>query len=143
MQWLDHREEIIRHLLKQSKRAYAPYSHFRVAAVLVIERAGDVVLVPACNVENASYGLSICAERNAVSRAVAEGLLPGSSCHWRAIAIYSPTQQHVFPCGACRQVLAEFEPNLQVVTFNIELRHEVRSLSQLLPEAFSGQQLAT
>ena len=84
--------------------AYAPYSKFTVgAAILTVE--GEIIT--GCNVENSSYGLTICAERTAATRAIVQG-----KHQWRAIAIVSPTG--VTPCGACRQVLAEFSPRLEI-----------------------------
>src|SRR5258708_8301593 len=80
--------------------AYCPYSNFRVGAAVL---TSDGEIVGACNVENASYGLSICAERNAIFQAVARGYP-----QIRALVLYTPTAKPVTPCGACRQVLAEF-----------------------------------
>ncbi len=83
-----------------SRRAYCPYSNFRVGAALL---TGDGRVFSGCNVENASYGLTICAERNAIFHAVAEGAVTV-----RALLVYTPTDQPTAPCGACRQVLYEF-----------------------------------
>lgn len=83
-----------------AKNAHAPYSRFRVGAA-VLDEHGNAFL--GCNVENASYGLTICAERNAVFQLIAAG-----SKSVRAVAIYTPTATPTPPCGACRQVLAEF-----------------------------------
>jgi len=85
-------------------RAYAPYSNFHVGAALLTKEGR---IITGCNVENSSFGVTICAERTAATRAVASGLR-----EWTAIAIVSPTG--VSPCGACRQFLAEFAPNLSV-----------------------------
>src|SRR6185312_6764581 len=89
------------------ERAYCPYSTFRVGAA-VLTQGGDVFA--GCNVENASYGLTICAERIAVFQAVA-----GGHTVVRAVAIYTPTQSPTAPCGACRQVLNEFGPRALVL----------------------------
>jgi cytidine deaminase len=83
-----------------SEFAYCQYSNFRVGAAVL---TGDREIISGCNVENASYGLSICAERNAIFRAVATG-----HQEIRALVLYTPTAKPVTPCGACRQVLAEF-----------------------------------
>jgi len=87
--------------------AYCPYSNFRVGAA-VLTRDGNIS--SGCNVENASYGLSICAERNAIFQAVARG-----HPQIRALVLYTPTAKPVTPCGACRQVLAEFGGDAAVV----------------------------
>src|SRR3954467_6849884 len=83
-----------------SKRSYCPYSKFRVGAAVL---GGSGAIHSGCNVENASYGLTICAERAALARAIAEG-----ETEIRAVAIYTPTSKPTGPCGACRQVLNEF-----------------------------------
>jgi cytidine deaminase len=87
--------------------AYCPYSNFRVGAAVLVS---DGEIIGACNVENASYGLSICAERNAIFQAVARG-----DPKIRALVLYTPTAKPVTPCGACRQVLAEFGDDAAVV----------------------------
>jgi cytidine deaminase len=85
-----------------AERAYAPYSNFRVGAAILTE---DGALHAGCNVENASYGLSICAERNAAATMV---LADPEDREIRLVAVYSPDASPCFPCGACRQVLREF-----------------------------------
>ena len=90
-----------------AENAYAPASGFQVGAALL---AVDGRIFVGCNVENASFGLTICAERGAVCRAVAEGAREFSK-----IAIWTPSDPPGSPCGACRQVLAEFGPNLEVM----------------------------
>ncbi len=89
---------------RAANSAYAPYSKFQVGAA-ILTRSGKIIV--GCNVENSSFGLTICAERTAVVQAVVQ-----NEMEWRAIAIVSPTG--VTPCGACRQVLAEFSPQLEV-----------------------------
>ena len=103
--------------------AYAPYSRFGVGAAL---RCGDGTIVTACNVENVSYGLTICAERAAVFAAVASGHVA-----FEALAICGPDGSTTAPCGACRQVLAEFGVNLRVLYGERET-----TLDALLPERF-------
>lgn len=109
------------------ERAYAPYSHFSVGAALLMENGGVAV---GCNVENASYGLTCCAERNAVGRMVAEGLQDP-----RVVAVAGPRGIPCLPCGACRQVLAEFYPGMLVLVEQGEVL-EVLNLSDLLPRNF-------
>ncbi len=119
-------------LLEQARaaadRAYAPYSGFRVGAALL---CGDGSVVTGCNVENASYSLAICAERNAVFSAVNQG-----KNDFLAIAIYVDSDEIFPPCGACRQVLAEFNPRLQILYAN-RLGSILSDLETLLPQAFS------
>ena len=105
-------------------RAYAPYSNFAVGAAL-LGASGRVYT--GCNVENVSYGLTICAERVAVGRAVSEG-------EREFVAVAVVTQNGASPCGACRQVLSEFGPDMQVVIARAEGdEYEVYSLQELLP----------
>jgi homotetrameric cytidine deaminase len=112
-------------------RSYAPYSGFRVGAALL---AADGRVFTGGNVENASYGLSICAERSAVFRAVAEG-----QREFTAIAICADDPRPTPPCGACRQVLLEFAPGMTVLLAGAQgLAGEVvtTTLAALLPRAF-------
>jgi len=108
--------------------AYAPYSHFSVGAALL---ARDGRVFRGANVENASYGLSMCAERVAVFAAVAAGALA-----FEAIAVVGPDRTATMPCGACRQVLIEFGPTLAVIT-QADGVAETQSIAALLPAAFS------
>ena len=113
-------------------RAYAPYSNFRVGAALESEN-GDVFT--GCNVENASYGLTICAERAAVFAAVQAG-----ARRFRRAVVVSDTDPPAAPCGACRQVLAEFGLDLRID--GVGSRNTVHwRLSELLPSAFGPEQL--
>lgn len=113
-----------------AKRAYAPYSKFHVGAALV---TNDGQIFEGCNVENISFGLTICAERNAVFAAVAAGCR-----EFRKIVIVADTSEPASPCGACRQVLAEFNPDMEVVlgTFNGQTLNY--QLSELLPRPCTG-----
>jgi cytidine deaminase len=108
--------------------AYAPYSGFRVGAAL-LGKSGRIYT--GCNVENASYGLSICAERAAVLRAIAEG-----ETGFAAIAIWSSATSPCPPCGACRQVLAEFSARLVVISA-AGGKIKTYQLSSLLPARFT------
>ena len=114
------------------QRAHAPYSGFAVGAAL-LDSSGRVHL--GCNVENASYGLSICAERNAVAAAVAAG-----ASRFAALAVVTDARPPASPCGACRQVLAEFG-DMPVVLANPEGDQVRTSVSDLLPLAFTPDDL--
>ena len=111
-----------------ASRAYSPYSSFPVGAALVT-KSGRVFT--GCNVENASYGLTICAERTAIFKAISEG-----ECDFERIIIYTPTAGFTGPCGACRQVMAEFAPDLEVVSVNQQGRIRRTNLERLLPDRF-------
>jgi|SRR5215207_7828349 len=110
--------------------AYAPYSRFAVGAALEDEQGR---VFRGCNVENLSFGLTICAERAAICIAVGMG-----SRRFKAIAIVSDSNEPVSPCGACRQVLAEFAPDLSVVSENRAGDRFESSLTELLPRAATG-----
>jgi cytidine deaminase len=112
------------------EKAYAPYSRFPVGAALVTH-TGRVFT--GCNVENLSFGLTICAERNAVFAAVAAGELK-----FTRIAIVSDSKTPVSPCGACRQVLAEFGLQIEVCSANLQGDRFAARLEELLPRASEG-----
>lgn len=113
---------------KAAKSAYVPYSGYMVGAAL-LGASGKVYL--GCNVENASYPLCICAERTAVYKAVSEG-----ERDYLAIAVWVESDKPFPPCGACRQVLHEFNPELPVI-FGNALGYEITDMAALLPGAFS------
>jgi cytidine deaminase len=119
---------------KAAAHAYAPYSGFAVGAAVLVE---DGTMHSSANVENASFGLSNCAERNAVFLAVAQG-----ARRIEALAIYTDTPTATTPCGACRQVLAEFGAGAMVICFAADASSERRyTLQQLLPDAFGPASL--
>ena len=112
-----------------SKNAYVPYSKFPVGACVLCE-SGNVYT--GCNFENSSFGLTICAERNAVGTAIANG-----EREIKAVAVFSPNMANCTPCGACRQVLDEFksENGLDIIT-KTEAGVKVYTINELLPECF-------
>jgi cytidine deaminase len=113
--------------------AYAPYSGFRVGAAVMSD---DGRIFSGSNVENASYPLSTCAERNAVARAVSEG------ARWiKAAAVAGPTDALTWPCGGCRQVLFEFGRDLVIISHGRGGARSQRSIKKLLPDAFGPQDL--
>jgi len=112
------------------ERAYAPYSKFAVGAAL-LSHSGKIY--SGCNVENVSLGLTICAERSAVAAAIQAGCRK-----FVGIAIVADTESPITPCGACRQVLAEFEPELQVFASGRNGVTQSWRLSELLPSVFGG-----
>lgn len=115
------------------RKAYAPYSKFRVGAAVL---TGSGKIFSGCNVENASYGLCNCAERSAIFAAVAAG-----ERRITAVAVHTPTAAPTMPCGACRQVIHEFGPKALVVALgNGRARVETR-LDALLPHAFGPKNL--
>lgn len=123
-------KELYRMAADVKNNAYAPYSGFRVGAALLAQ-SGKVYT--GVNVENASFGATLCAERGAVAKAVSEG-----ERKFRALAVASSAGE-AMPCGICRQVLMEFEPELRVITGKDEEHLESYSLQELLPGAFSLQ----
>ncbi|MBR1425195.1 cytidine deaminase [bacterium] len=124
-------EELMQKAEEVSKNSYSPYSKFPVGACLLTS-SGKIYT--GCNFENSSYGLTICAERNAVGSAIAEG-----EREILAVAIYSPNQDCCSPCGACRQVLQEFKPQNKDIDIILKSNEELKiiPLSKLLPEGFS------
>ena len=124
-------DDLIALAIEARKKAHAPYSHFAVGVAL-LAKSGQVYT--GCNVENASYGLSICAERVAVFKAVSEG-----EREFEAIAVV--TENGVTPCGACRQVLMEFGGDIQVIVADTAGHRRVFALTDLLPEGFTPEHL--
>lgn len=121
-------DELIAAAWKVRKMAYAPYSNFHVGAALL---AGDGRIFPGCNVENISYGLTNCAERVAMGAAIAAG-----ARSFEKVVVVADTAQPISPCGACRQVLAEFGVKTLILANRTE-RVEF-SLEELLPRASTG-----
>lgn len=124
------KEKLIQEAIEARKTAYVPYSKFQVGAALLM--GGQVYR--GCNVENASYGLTNCAERTAIFKAVSEG-------HRKieAIAVVADTEGPVSPCGACRQVMAEFcDSDTKIYLTNLQGNTEEWTMAQLLPGAFQA-----
>jgi len=113
-------------------RAYAPYSNFRVGAAVLTD---DGTVFTGANIENASYPVSLCAERVAIHKAVSEG-----HRRLRAVAIVADGREPAMPCGACRQVMAEFGVR-RVIVATPKGRRRVRTLRALLPEPFTPERL--
>jgi len=126
-------DELIADARRVAGNAWCPYSRFSVGAALLTS-TGKVVT--GCNVENASSGLTICAERSAVFQAIAVG-----ERRFERLVVYTPTSQPTSPCGACRQVLAEFAPTLPVVCVCDGPGRLETSLSELLPHAFGPESI--
>lgn len=120
--------ELLNIAQEASTKAYAPYSNYRVGAALECE---DGTVYSGCNVENAAYGECICAERCAVIKAVSEGRRA-----FRRIAIYAEGRNYAMPCGACRQVLAEFSPEMEVLSARAGGSYVSYPLNRLLPYTF-------
>ena len=114
--------------IKARENAYSPYSHFAVGAALLCE---DGTLYEGCNIENASYGLTNCAERTAIFKAVSEGHIK-----FKALAVVADTEGPCAPCGACRQVMAEFKIPLLIMG-NLMGNIKIVTIEELLPFSFS------
>lgn len=132
-------KELIRSALEARKKAYAPYSGYTVGAAVL---TNELRIYTGCNIENASYTPTICAERTAIAKAVSEG--------WRklkAIAVVGSEKgdtvgQYAFPCGVCRQVLREFaDEQFIVIVAKSESDYKIYRLIELLPESFGPENL--
>jgi cytidine deaminase len=115
------------------ERAFAPYSNFRVGAAL---ETSDGRIVGGCNVENASYGLTLCAERVALVKAISEGITA-----FKRVAVVTDVDDLTPPCGACRQLLWEFAPEAEVILANLRGKTAVYRVAELLPHGFDAGNL--
>ena len=122
-------QELVELAFTMLERSYVPYSHFPVGAAL--ECAGGEVFT-GCNVENAAFGSTICAERTALLKAVSEG----HRDDWTAIAIAGRGQDYCWPCGSCRQMLYEFAPDLTVLVARKDHSFVKLTLRELMPHGF-------
>ncbi|BAN61649.1 MULTISPECIES: cytidine deaminase [Streptococcus] len=123
--------ELIDLAIETSKKAYVPYSHFPIGAVLV---AKNGQIFTGVNIENASFGLTNCGERTAIFKAVSEGVTD-----FEELIVYGETEQPVSPCGACRQVMAEFfSKDLKVTLVAKDKSTVVMTVRELLPYSFTN-----
>ena len=126
-------EELVRVAIQARQNAHAPYSNFKVGAAL--ETAGGKVFT-GCNVENATYGLTVCAERVALWKAISEG-----EREFTRIVVVTATERPGTPCGACRQLLWEFCGDIEVVLVNPQGHRETQRLADLFPHPFDRHSL--
>lgn len=127
-------QELVKKAFEMHRFSYVPYSHFPVGAALLCE---DGRVFTGCNVENAAYGSTICAERTAILKAVSEGCREG----WTAIAIAGQGEDFCWPCGACRQMLYEFAPGIRVLAARKDGQYAQAVLADLLPNGFGPKSL--
>ncbi len=130
-------KELITKLIKKAtqarKRAYVPYSNFQVGAAVLTK---DGKIYTGCNIENSSYGLSNCAERTAIFKAISEG-----EKNFSAIAIIADTDRPCSPCGACRQVIVEFGKDIDVIMSNLKGETLIKKADELLWGSFNDEDL--
>ena len=128
----DKKDLLMQEAKSAQEKAYSPYSKFKVGAALLTK---DGKIFTGCNIENVSYGMTICAERVAVFKAISEGYTD-----FEAIAVSASSNHAIYPCGACRQVLAEFNPKIEIF-----VNHDEKSyhLLDLLPKSFDQKQLSS
>jgi cytidine deaminase len=123
-------DRLIEAALKARQHSYAPYSKFAVGAALQTQSGA---VFPGCNIENVSLGLTMCAEQVAVAAAVSAG-----ATKFNAIAIVADSREAIVPCGRCRQILAEFNPAIEVITSTLDGYNETFRLNELLPRPKQG-----
>jgi cytidine deaminase len=124
----DRTEELIEAAKRAYEMAYCPYSHFCVGAA-VMTKSGKIYI--GCNIESASYGLTVCAERVAVWKAVSEG-----EREFERVSVVADTEELTPPCGVCRQIIWEFCGDIPVTFSNLKGKVETVQMSELLPRAF-------
>jgi len=126
-------KKLIKEAEKARKKAYTPYSKFQVGAAVL---CADGKIFTGCNIENASFGLAICAERVAIFKAISEGPIK-----IEAIAVIGDTDTPCSPCGACRQVISEFGEDIPLIMANLKGDVKIKKIKELLPEAFGKKDL--
>ncbi len=126
-------QELVKIAKEAMKNAYVPYSHFQVGAALL---AKDGRVFKGCNIENASYGATNCAERTALFKAVSEGCR-----EFEKIAVVASSGEYASPCGICRQVLFEFMPDGKIILDSREKGMVTYSVQELLPVGFRGEDI--
>lgn len=122
-------QELIRQAVSAQEKAYAPYSNYRVGAA-VLGESGKIYT--GCNIENASFGATVCAERTAIFKAVSEG-----EKKLLALALVGGDESGISPCGICRQVMSEFSLSMPVYMAKADGSYEVMTVTELLPKAFT------
>ncbi|MEE9169975.1 MAG: cytidine deaminase [bacterium] len=127
-------DELLSQATKAQSSSHSPYSRFRVGAAL---QSDDGKIFTGCNIESSSYGLTICAERVALYKAVSEGVRS-----FRRMLIVTDAQDFCPPCGACRQVIWDFAKNLEIILVNGERQQKRQNITDLYPEAFGDNFLA-
>lgn len=127
-------QELVQRAFAMHEFSYVPYSNFPVGAALL---CADGTVFTGCNVENAAFGSTICAERTALLKAISEG----HRDDWTAIAIAGRGEDYCWPCGACRQMLYEFAPELRVLAARGDGSFQTVPLSRLLPHGFGPKSL--
>ena len=123
-------KKLIKSAISARENAHAPYSNFKVGAALLSE-SGEIIT--GCNVENATYGLTICAERTAIFKAISEG-----KHKFEKIAVVADTENLTPPCGACRQIIWEFCGDVEVILANLKGTTKTFQMRELFPNAFDG-----
>lgn len=124
---------LIQSAIAAKEYSYSPYSNFRVGAAVLTE---NEQIFNGCNIENASYGATNCAERTAIFKAVSEGIEK-----IKAIAITSDEEKFTYPCGICRQVIREFGKDVNIILINTNGETKITSIEELLPHSFSKEDL--
>jgi cytidine deaminase len=124
-------DKLVKEAFNSMEHSYSPYSKFRVGAALMSE---DGSIYSGANIENSSFGATICAERTAIVKAAYKGVRVV-----KAIAIASDSEDYIYPCGICRQVMTEFgDDNMLIICSRKDGQYKVHKLGELLPHAFRG-----